>query len=308
MTLCVAAVCRKDENAPYIVTASDYLLSSGITSTEARMPKYAYASPWEPHSWGMMYSGDPTTAKLILSYAFQILKEKTSETTCGVEAVMAAYEEAFQRTLARIAEDRYLGRLLTNMEHFRSFGKDQLGEKAFLMLLKKIERVKLSVDVLIAGFSVNGKPSIFKVSDDFGVATDFYDQIGYAAIGQGAIAAEHSMDALFDPIAPLDEIIYRVAEAKFKGELARSVGSSTLITVHSHTGNWHRITTEDADRFRGAWMERYKSVPKDISAAMEGSLKTIIWPDIGKVSNQQERETRIRSSPDTPDPPFTKNT
>lgn len=305
MTLCIAAICRKDEKS-YIVTASDYLHSDDWSSIESRLPKFTYASPWEPHKWGMLYAGDATTAQMVLSFAFEILKTTTTEDQCGVEPMMAAYEEAFQKMLAKTAEDQILGRFLMSMARFTSEGKDRFGEKAFGVLMKDIRKLKLDTDILVAGFSTNRSPYIFKISDDdfSPPRTELHVASGYAAIGAGCTAAEQSLVSVFDTMAPLEEVIYRVAEAKFKGETARSVGSNTLITVHEDDGNWHHIPREDALKFKGQWDEYYHRVPKEISSAMLDSLKTIPWAK--GISSQAEREKEVKNRPNEPESPFPK--
>ncbi len=305
MTLCIAAICRKDEKS-YIVTASDYLHSDEGSSIESRLPKYAYASPWEPHTWGMLYAGDPTAAQMILSWAIEILKNTSAEDRCGVGDVMAAYEEAFQKMLAKTAEQQILGRFLMSMGDFRRNGQASLGDQTFEALVNDIRRISLETDILIAGFSTNKSPYIFKISDSYDSPprTELHVASGFSAIGAGCVAAEQSLVSVFDTMAPLDEVIYRVAEAKFKGETARSVGSSTLITVHEDDGNWHHIPREDALKFKGQWEEYYRRIPKEISSAMSASLKTIPWAK--GISSQAEREKEVKSKPNEPETPFQK--
>lgn len=73
MTLCIAAIARKDDGGEVIVTASDHMLSLDDLSMarDTIRPKIMIAT--RNRRWLMMYAGNPSVALAVLNGAQPLL-------------------------------------------------------------------------------------------------------------------------------------------------------------------------------------------------------------------------------------------
>src|SRR6202034_3698038 len=103
----------------------------------------------------------------------------------------------------------------------------------FMELQAKINDYNTGLQLLVAGFD-SGKAHIFTFYD-FGESKGVphrYDIPGFAAIGSGATGADYIMYYRhLGPSKPVREAVYLTLEAKYFGEQAGSVSSSTDLFI-----------------------------------------------------------------------------
>lgn len=115
--------------------------------------------------------------------------------------------------------------------------------------------------------------------------------IGFHAIGAGDTLAHASLMSNFDMEASLEDVIYRLAEAKFRGETALGVGRKTVFTIHKKARPSYFISSEDVEPIRKLWMAKGRPpVPPE--------AKPMITPLLTKIAFGSKRwKKQAKSSP-----------
>jgi hypothetical protein len=147
-----------------------------------------------------------------------------------------------------------------NLPQFKRAGARTFGEALFRDMVAEIRQVELDgATVLVAGFDSKKRPHIF--SSDIGTQRYHagildHDPAGFYAIGEGAWAALgwlHTNDdfRFSDSFA---HVAYRLCEAKYAAENARSVGArSTVLAVHFSSGAISPLMLSPDDPPRKSW-------------------------------------------------------
>jgi hypothetical protein len=108
---------------------------------------------------------------------------------------------------------------------------------------------------LETSFLIGNPKALFSVTDP-GVVHDHY-ALGFYAIGSGETLANASLMGGFDADAPLAEIIYRLMEAKFRGEAASGVGRRTFVTLLDERGSdCQGLNDVNVEHLRKIWEEK----------------------------------------------------
>jgi hypothetical protein len=179
----------------------------------------------------------------------------------------SAFEKAFQDELEQKINDELLSPLGVTREQFQKTGKKAFGREIFGKMLYQIGHVRLDTDLLIGNAS-----RIFSVSDPGKI--DYHDPIGFHAIGTGATLAQASLMGAIDSLHPVNHLVYRLLEAKFRVEAASGVGRRTFLTVMDATGNCRQMTSEECDAIRAIWeMKGKPPVPDSAKNLIDGLLK-----------------------------------
>jgi hypothetical protein len=242
MTLCIAAVALKEMQ---IVTISDQMLSTETMSIESESLKFGVREG--PNRWISLFAGDPTIAQSVVRCAHKALTGTL--TTTDEEA--SSYQNGFKEELKKKIEDTVLSPYGWSLEKFLRDGLKSFGENIFAQILNQINNVELETDFVVAGFDEKGVPEIFSITDP-GIR-EFHRMLGFHAIGCGATLANASLMSNFNGDAPIEHIIYRLAEAKFRAEKAPGVGKNTVVTIHGKQGEIKVISPEDVEQVRSLW-------------------------------------------------------
>jgi hypothetical protein len=255
MTLCIAAIARKEKQ---IVTVSDFMLSNEFTSTEASAAKVSRVG--KTNRWLHLYSGDPSVCIKIKTAVDHYLSGESEEMAIDV---IRSYERAFREELSHTINGEILSRFGLNREQFLKEGRQMLGEAKFKEIADKISKAGLGTDFLVAGFGASGRPSLISFSDP-GISY-IHNASSYHAIGCGSIVADALLMNRFSPFDPLTNIIYQLAETKFRCESAvPGVGQSTFITVLDSGGKWTGIRPTKALAIKQLWAEKGQpSIPSE---------------------------------------------
>ena len=169
MTLCIAAIARKEER---IVTVSDFMLSTETMSAEPTISKLAIVG--QKIKWVSMFAGDPTHAWSITDRVRQLLDNKR-ETP---EAVIKAFQAAYESELENKINSEVLSPLGMTRDRFLLDGRRALGDETFNQLYYRILNTSLETDFLVGNcyrlFSIHHPSTVV-----------FHDPLGFSAIGNG---------------------------------------------------------------------------------------------------------------------------
>jgi hypothetical protein len=259
MTLCIAAVARASGGGHSYITVSDHMLSNSSMSAEPTLVKTSFIGT--KIRWTVMFAGDPTHAYRIISRVIDSTSGQ-SETFAVMES---AFETAFRAELEQKINDELLSPLGITREQFQKTGKKEFGREIFGKMLYQVGNVRLDTDLLIGNAS-----RIFSVSDPGKI--EYHDPLGFHAIGTGATLAQASLMGAIDSLHPVNHIVYRLLEAKFRGESAAGVGTRTFLTVMDAAGNCRQMTSDECDHIRAIWEIKGKPPVPDSAKKLIGDL------------------------------------
>jgi hypothetical protein len=230
-----------------IVTASDRRLSYGesLPSTDDAILKNMKIA----FRWGVLFAATDVTAfqpvheELIKKMGFANLANFDVDHVR--ESAAAAYEKEFNK---RFSQENLVQLGYKNISEFRVTGLQELGKSTYDDLIKKLMTFDIGLELLIYGFDSTKRPHIIEVTNPGKVAD--YDNIGYAAIGSGSIMARASLNRKAMR-GDLDQIIFRVLDAKFLSENIRDVGKATHLFTLNSAGKFGM--TRNVDKVRTIW-------------------------------------------------------
>jgi hypothetical protein len=248
VTVCIAAICKWDENTEAIVTACDQMLSLGQFSADNITTKI---DPIHP-AWEAMFAGDDITrVDYVLEAVREILCQPPIKPRSFVE-VSRAFSTAHRKVRRHVVESTVLAPYSMTLKQFLRDGMAQFGAENFTALLQVVQGTTLGCTFLVCGFGQDGEPHIFTVSESG--ESQIYDRPGCWAIGSGQQSALsslffHSYNRLHD----YKSAIYHVCEAKFMAETAIGVGKKTFLSMYRL--HYPRLyTTESSiEEIRKAW-------------------------------------------------------
>ena len=279
MTVCIAAI---PTHGP-VICVSDRMTSDDFSSTEGAARKITgLSNRW---GWQSMFSGDPGTNDVItkeITHRLWLESKPNEEqrvrgltTRQMMDIVSAIYRKQIQDRI----RDTVLAPYDLDVSAFLALGADKFGDIEFSRICAAIEAADLDLELLIVGSDRQHFCGLFSVNRK-GVCTD-WTNTGFCAIGAGAWAALGSLYAR-GPIknCSVTEAAYRLLEAKFTAETARSVGSETDFVAmsaaqHFDDGKCRAWWLDDSsiDRIRAAWKsERNRPVPLDAMSVLTSEL------------------------------------
>jgi CubicO group peptidase (beta-lactamase class C family) len=250
MTVCIAAIASR---LGAIVTVSDTLLSDDFSSVNTG-PKLTSLVRGR---WSCLYAGNPTVFRDLTTRIVDDLKQSNSAAT--YQDVMDAVERAYDAVLEHSIERQILAPLGMTRKEFIDCGAKKLGENLFREITTEIRLINLATELLVFGFDEHHVAHIF--SSDFTGRCTLHDDVRYHAIGAGSWAAlgwlSTQKAVAFSPSIP--DIVYKLCEAKFAAETARSVGPRTVVLVSFKNGSVAPIVLHGApiqNAVRTAWESR----------------------------------------------------
>jgi len=206
------------------------------------------------------------------------LDQLNSVPTCP--QAMMVVEHAYDAALEHCVERQILAPLGFTRRQFLDEGLTKLGESLFREVTAEIRAVNLGTELLVFGFDEQKQPHIF--STDFTGRCTLQDAVGFHAIGAGSWAALGWLftNQRFVYAARLAEIAYRLCEAKFAAETARSVGADTALMVMFGDGGASAMyihggpSRTSASVIRDAWdARRNQAIPPTVTAEIDRTLQ-----------------------------------
>jgi proteasome subunit B (beta)-like protein len=199
------------------------------------------------------------------------------ESRPSVDDVSRAMVTAFRQQL-RVKIDAFLSRFDQNLESFKQDALKVFGRTRRDRYWDEIERMKVDVEYLVAGFDPKGSPHLIEVQNP-GVVIDCFP-MAFTAIGSGGSRALSALSFhSFNATMSLERGIYHVCEAKFMAESAAGVGRSTSVVVMRMNDDRDEVDiTELSDAFiadiRKEWDRDGKpKVPRRAGSLIEAGMQ-----------------------------------
>jgi hypothetical protein len=227
VTICIAATSLRDR---CIVAISDRMLSYSdiVPATEDATDKVLFVSA----DWRAMIAGeDINQAQPIIDRVRASLPKEIGEVS--LDAMKRAFRDAYQAELQQQITDRFLGRYGLTLPSFLQNGFQSFGPQEFAKLHESIRCFDLGVQFIVFGLS-QGLSHIFAI-DGPGAARECSEE-GFAIIGSGFNMALSVLSARSIKQLSLEQLVYRLCEAKFTSETAGGVGRKTMLLVLSANG------------------------------------------------------------------------
>jgi hypothetical protein len=260
MTLVIMALCYTDER-PYVIAASDRLLSDDISSHEGDISKVQQGD--RQGRWLLGYSDDPDRFELFRA----ILRTLLADKVCDISEVSGALRRAY-RDLRSLAIEREVlnPAQFKDLDEFKTQGP-QMGD-VFKDLHKQIREFNVGLSAIVAGFGSRSL-GLFSVEHPGRVRSHFVGSCGAVAIGSGCYQAQFHLDACYHKRTDFASAVYRVLEAKMLAdESVRSVGRETDLFVMDSPGSIKRLNRASVETVRAIWEERRRALP-DLSGVLD---------------------------------------
>jgi hypothetical protein len=276
MTVCIAALCD-DDDGPRAVVAADRMVTLGtFIEFEHAVSKMAPASPYAL----AMVSGDTLVGTRIAETVAQGVSGTSSPPIADIATALAGeFNNARQ---AQLEEQFLVPRGLDLQSYYGAHAALQQGIVA--MVDNQMAQFNLGVELLLAGIDQTGA-HIHTVQNPGG-SDRLWDQIGYTAVGSGAIHALQSMIGFgHSGAAAYHQTVFRVYASKRRAEVAPGVGKDTDMAVVS-AGGTHYLTKGELDQL-GKMFGEFES---STDTALKAKLKDF------KLGAPNEDENEVQKS------------
>lgn len=259
MTVCIAAIASNIEN-PTIVAATDKMVTAGVTTFEMSQGKRFTLGP-KIVAYG---AGDSSDGLLISRRALEKIE---AEGVAGVGKAAELFAEAYREVRREVFERELLAPFDLTLDEF-NLRQRQLDPK----IVERIDRyirenylpstnTEFGGQTIIAGVDTESGPSpdwvsahIYVVNDPGQISCE--DDIGFAAIGEGAEPAEaYLMLDQYSPDRSFSHAALAVYGAKRRAENAPSVGPATDLMRISSNGTGF-ATDDELDGFESIYLQR----------------------------------------------------
>jgi 20S proteasome alpha/beta subunit len=260
MTVCIAALCQNDDDAPHVVVAADRMVTlGGFIEFEHAVPKMKEASSLAI----TMVSGDALVGMRLAEEVVDALAGSNPPIAQIAQTLAARFEVARQQRL----EQQLLRPRCLDIATF--YGSHQaLNPNIVAMIDNQMTQFNLGVELLLAGLDPTGA-HIYSIVNP-GPPEFAHDVIGYAAIGSGTIHALQSLIGFGHcATAGYHETVFRAYAAKRRAEVAPGVGRDTDMAVISDAGI-HRLTEEELGQLQEMYEAFEASTSKDLEKRLAG--------------------------------------
>lgn len=238
MTVCVAAICG---DGKALVLVSDRMIGVGYAEAEPEIKKNVRLHK----RWWAMFAGND------ISPIFDILdgaKKELQQSQAELDDVMKAVADSWSRKRSKDAEAMYLTPRNWTTESFRDDAGNKIPESVYREIDGQLGSFEIpgDIQILVAGFDSAGQACIFTVtSAESGIAKRC-DIPGFYAIGSGGTGALYMMYSRgLSPKTPPREAFYYALEAKYFGEHATGVGTSTDMYIVKPSGKFTVLDDEN---------------------------------------------------------------
>jgi hypothetical protein len=221
--------------------------------------------------WHAAFAGDPIAFKSIVLRLMSELRDAAQEGAPSSQTVKRIASETYAHVSAAEFAARHLLPLgYATVAEFRREGLGELGSGLFHEYANKLAKFDLGVEVILFGYDDQSRPQLLELTSpgrisDAGV-------LGYAIVGSGFNMAASSLR-----MRPLDrsleDLIYRLLEAKFLAETATGVGKTTSLVTVNRDGDLHRMTSHEINSVKIIWEKSRKApIPEDAYQTIKASL------------------------------------
>lgn len=222
--------------------------------------------------WRAMFAGDPQHVVSTLRRVHQRLTGAGALLGPKSPAAMQqAFREAYQEEFQQQVTDRFLTPYGWTLEQFRKEAYKALGSDEFRKLNDAIREYDLGLQFLVYGLDPQGLGHIFEVGSPGVIAP--HELTGYAVIGSGYYMAMGALAARPLLALPVEELVYRLCEAKFTSETAHGVGRETTLMVLYRNGLAGVIEPGFVENLRQQWeLQRKEKISTYLAENIRGAL------------------------------------
>jgi hypothetical protein len=252
-----------------IVMASDLRASFGddLPAADMALLKQLYVT----RHWRTVFAADDAgAARPVLHRVHEILAQPTSHNPESSAQVRQAFREAYQQERRQQVTDSILSPYDLTLEQFKALGYKTLGPE-FTTVGKALRAFDLKVEFLVCGFPEEGMSELFTISNPGVIHNPALD---YWAVGSGFYMALQALVKRSLLTLPIQDVVYRVCEAKFSAESARGVGPDTVLTVLHRTGILAQMGPDEIKAMRERWeASRKEEIPEDLGRVIKSALE-----------------------------------
>jgi 20S proteasome alpha/beta subunit len=244
VTIGIVALTVPDD---YIVAVSDQMISYADffpAADQGAMKVLQIAD-----NWYMSFAGDTSAFKRVAIELIRRLKPLNNG-MLDRDAVAQMASETYADVLhAEFAARNLLQIGYRNVDEFRKDGRQELGPDVFAEHLQKLAEFDLGVELIVFGYC-KGRSRVFQVFNPG--RFDMGPVEGYAAVGSGYYMAMGSLRQR-PLLRSLEDVIYRLLEAKFSAETAAGVGRCTTLVIINRDGDKREMQASDIEEIRKVW-------------------------------------------------------
>ena len=239
MTVCVAALC---DNRKTLILAADKMVGLGYIEADPDIEKaLRIHRDW----WVMIAGNDVSPAFDIIDKIKDRVKTKRE---VSISSMTQIATEEYSIKKKSVFETANLDPLGWNMERFNSEEARQvLPAQLRVELYTKMAQHQLDLNLLFAGFDKR-QGHVFHLGKSSRGVAKRHDIPGFYVVGSGTIGGGYMMyyrDYSFKMPARL--ALYYATEAKYFGELAGGVGTSSDIIVARAGGRFIRLSEDSVE-------------------------------------------------------------
>lgn len=275
VSVCIAILSNDSRNI-VAVTDEKITFGDGSFSSERAALKNTIFAP----NWFALYAGnDAAHVPPILARAEKTLMKGGAVLDHTAEEVGKAVDDAYAFQLRQHIENSVLRKYGFTIESFLNEGKRKLSSSVYNRICAQVERTSLSLVFLVCGFDPNGQGHIMAIDGESAIQS--FDEVGFAAIGEGdraalsALAFQIGRMRLAPRYSTIGLTAYCALEAKFMAETASTVGESTFCVVWERNVPPRHISWRGIKTIRQYW-ERH-GAPRLPDAAEELASDMIFW-------------------------------
>jgi hypothetical protein len=249
-------------------------------------------------NWWVIFAGnDVEYAPSIMQGVRRYLGTDAATPAKTARQVADSLNDAYWDLIHSQIENRVLRKQKFTVDSFRDIGSKKCTASIYNSLCAKIDKLEISLQFLLYGFSDDDKKGhIFVV--DGRETPKCYDTIGVWAIGSGAHAALSSLAFHIDKqelnkyVGTPAEAVYFACEAKFMAESSGLVGKDAVLTIHTTGQDEAQFLFEDEiSKVKKIWSsEGAPRVPPDIDQRVAALMKEAAARDEAMKSSSQTSE------------------
>jgi 20S proteasome alpha/beta subunit len=257
MTVCIGAVCCNQSGDPNksVVVASDRMVTmGGMTEFEHETPKLVQITDRVV----VLMAGDAIRgAKLVSLLPSSILPDNTSVSGIA-ETARQRYVQLRQQ---QIDIEFFVPRGISFSDFYHGL-QAQINQQIVLMIEQHVVQYNYGLELLVAGVDEAG--GHLHMLSNPGQENN-YGQIGFCAIGSGAIHAIQSMIGFGHHGGKnLHETVFAVYASKKRAEAAPGVGKDTDLAI-IHSGGVRKLTKEELDHLEQIYNDYQKPVEENLA-------------------------------------------
>lgn len=267
MSVCIAGLASSGKE---IILVSDSKAAFGDFSADKAVRKEAPLA----FGYAIQFAGNDAARAGIIKRRVQreLKKANPQNNLLPADQVAECLHQECKVELERLQEAKVLIKHGYLSEQFRKAGKELCTDSVFFDIHSELEKVKLSLDFLVAGFDDEGNGHI-RYTNSVTPPED-YDSLGFWAIGRGQHSALSSISHAVEHLRLSQHrdkgtVLYHLLAAKFMAESATDVGEDTSVMVLSPSHRAEFLLLGSDEYVRQQWKKNgAPRVPKGVAEAI----------------------------------------